>query len=348
MYVDLTALIGRLKAHEADPCLTITTAKASGDAVRLHRHLEHALGEAIDLMRQHYEESSVAALLARARQELDTLGAPDGRPGLALFATAGHAELVRLPFAVPERVTVGSSFFMRDLLRAGLDSIHHHVLVLAWDHARLLEAQDAFLIGEHGGAFPLRMDATGADKAAEGEEPDQRFYRRVDEAVRRAIGQEATVVLYAPTELQQRFVAVVRYPGIYVGRMEPGEADPTDAELAVLAWQVTYRDRKRRDLSDFARMAKGAPRITAKADAIWAELKEGNAGVLFVERDLHQAAVLDNAHAMLFAERTDHVPGIDLVDAIIEEQVALGGEVRIVPNGTLQRFGGMVWKPASL
>ena len=115
-----------------------------------------------------------------------------------------------------------------------------------------------------------------------------------------------------------------------------------------LAWQVAYLDRKRRDLSDFARMAQSAPRITAKPDAIWAELKEGHPGVLFVERDLHQAALLDNAHATLFAERTNHVPGIDLVDAIIEEQVALGGEVRIVPNGTLRQFGGMVWKPKPL
>jgi hypothetical protein len=113
-----------------------------------------------------------------------------------------------------------------------------------------------------------------------------------------------------------------------------------------LAWQLAYLDRKRRDLSDFARMAQSAPRIHAKADAIWAEVKEGHGGVLFVERDLHQAALLENAHAMLFAERTNHIPGIDLVDAIIEEQVALGGEVRIVPNGTLRQFGGIVFKPS--
>lgn len=346
--MDLPDLLARLKAHDADPCITITTAKASGDATHLHRHLEDALGEAEQLMRQHYEEGMVEAVMQRARQELDTLGAPDERPGLALFASANHAELVRLPFAVAERVTVGSSFFTRDLLRTGLESLHHHVLLLAWDHAHLLEAQDAFLIGEHGGAFPLRMDATGADKAAEGEEPDQRFHRRVDEAVRRAIGKDATVVLYAMKELQHRFIGVVRYPGIYVGRLEPGEVELSDEQLVALAWQVAYLDRKRRDLSDFARMAQSAPRITAKPDAIWAELKEGHPGVLFVERDLHQAALLDNAHATLFAERTNHVPGIDLVDAIIEEQVALGGEVRIVPNGTLRQFGGMVWKPKPL
>lgn len=346
--MELTSLIARLKAHETDPCITITTAKASGDATQLHRHLEDALGEAEQLMRQHYDGGLVEAVMERARQELDTLGIPDERPGLALFASADHAELLRLPFAVAERVTVGSSFFTRDLLRTGLESLHHHVLLLAWDHARLLEAQDAFLIGEHGGAFPLRMDATGVDKAAEGEDMDQRFYRRVDEAVRRAIGSEAAVVLYAMKELQHRFIGVVRYPGIYVGRLEPGEVELSDEQQVALAWQVAYLDRKRRDLSDFARMAKSAPRITAKADAIWAELKEGHPGVLFVERDLHQAALLDNAHATLFAERTNHVPGVDLVDAIIEEQVALGGEVRIVPNGTLQRFGGMVWKPASL
>lgn len=343
--MEFSGIIARLKQYQADPCISITTAKASGDANRLHRHLEHALDEAGLLMRQHYGDDDAAAVLQRARQELDTLGAPDERPGLALFAGAEHAELVRLPFAVPERVTVGSSYFTRDLLRSGLDTIHHHVLVLAWDRARLLEGQDAFLIGEHGGAFPLRMDATGADRAAEGEDPDQRFLRRVDEAVRRAIGKEATVVLHAPVDIQRRYIELVRYPGIYVGRLEPGELPLPDVELVGLAWQVAYLERKRRDLSDFARMAQGAPRITHQPDAIWGQVREGQPGVLFVERDLHQAAQLENAHATLFAERTNHVPGVDLVDAIIEEQVALGGDVRIVPNGTLQKFGGMVWKP---
>ncbi|WKZ67069.1 MAG: hypothetical protein QY325_03870 [Flavobacteriales bacterium] len=285
--MEFSGIIARLKQYGADPCISITTAKASGDATRLHRHLEDALGEAMLLMRPHYGDDRAEAVLQRARQELDTLGAPDERPGLALFASAAHAELVRLPFAVPERVTVGSSFFTRDLLRSGLDTIHHHVLVLSWDRARLLEAQDAFLIGEHGGAFPLRMDATGADQAAEGEDPDQRFHRRVDEAVRRAIGKDATVVLHAPADIQRRYIAVVRYPGIYVGKLEPGEVDVSDAELVGFAWQVAYVDRKRRDLSDFARMAQSAPRITAAPDAIWTVVQDGNPGVLFVERDLH-------------------------------------------------------------
>lgn len=343
--MDFAGIIARLKQQEAEPCITITTSKASGDATRLHRHLETALGEAEALMRQHYGAEATAAVMGRARAELDTLGAPDERPGLGLFVTAAHAELVRLPFPVAERVTVGASFFTRDLLRTGLDSIHYHVLLLGWDHARLLEGQDALLVGERTDGFPLRMDATGADAAAEGEDVEQRFHRRIDAAVRKAVGADAHVVLHAPEDLQRRFIEVVRYPGIYVGRLEPGDVPMSDAELVALGWQVAYMQRKQRDLSDFARMAQRAPRITHRPDAIWSQVREGHNGVLFVERDLHQAALLDNAHATLFAERTNHVPGVDLVDAIIEEHVGHGGEVRIVPNGTLRQFGGMAWKP---
>lgn len=343
--MDLSSLIARLKAHEVDPCITITTPTASGDAIRLHRHVEEALGEAEQLLGQHYGPANVTAVLDRARQAMDALGEPDERPGLALFASADHAEALRLPFAVAERITVGSTFFTRDLLRNGLETVHHFVLLLAGDHARLLEGQDAILLGEHGAPFPVRLEADGTDRAAEGEEPEQRFHRRVDEAVRRTIGGDAVVVVHAPAALHLRFVEVARFPGIYVGGLEASEGQQSEADLVAMAAQVAYMHHKRRDLQELARMARSAPRITARPEDIWTEVKEGNPGVLFVERDHHQAALLENAHALLFAERTDHVPGVDLVDAIIEEQVEHGGEVRILPNGSLHEFGGMVWKP---
>ena len=50
-------------------------------------------------------------------------------------------------------------------------------------------------------------------------------------------------------------------------------------------------------------------------------------------------------HATVLAEQLDHIPAIDLVDAIIEEQINHGGEIRILPNGTLERFGGIALKP---
>jgi hypothetical protein len=47
---------------------------------------------------------------------------------------------------------------------------------------------------------------------------------------------------------------------------------------------------------------------------------------------------------VLVDERADHAALIDIVDAIIEEQLAHGGELRILPNGWMGAFGGIAMK----
>jgi hypothetical protein len=79
-------------------------------------------------------------------------------------------------------------------------------------------------------------------------------------------------------------------------------------------------------------------------DDIWAMTSDGRGHVLFVERDQHQAALVESHHVVLMDERSDHTPSIDLVDAIIEEQIAHGGEVRILPNGSMGQHGGIALK----
>jgi hypothetical protein len=153
------------------------------------------------------------------------------------------------------------------------------------------------------------------------------------------------VVVACVAEHFGHFMRSVADPGMYLANL-PGNYDHVaEREMIAQAWELVHAEQKRRHLAEFARMAETAPRISNIVDDIWEQVREGRGHVLFVERDKHQPAVLEDDHAILVGGRSNHEPGIDLIDVIIEEQIGHGGEIRIVPNGALEEFGGIALKP---
>lgn len=350
--MDFNDILARLKAHPGDPCITITTnaARTYMDAGSTREHLKRLERQAEAVMRQHYDKRTVQPVIERSRELIANIKKVNHLPGIALFANKEVGEVVHLPFDVQDRVTVGSSFFTRELLRTGLESIAYHVLMLGAGQARLFAVNDTHLLGEVRGRFPLRnthytTDPVEQSKAGTLDAQQRRFHVEVGHAVHDVVGAGAIVVVAATTDVFSHFMKNVEHTDVYQAHLK-GNFDHTPVpEMVLAAWELVHEAQKRRHLDELHRAADG-PRtlFTTAADEIWSHVSNGRGKVLFVERGSHQAARFENDHVVLMAEGSDHLPGVDLVDAIIEEQVEHRGEVRILPDGSMAEHGGMALK----
>lgn len=344
--------LSRLQAHRGDPSITITTNAAHTymEAELVREHLKKLEHHAEELLLQHYEKRIATPVIERSRALVAGLNRVDDRPGLALFVNRDIAEVVHLPFVVNERVTVGASFNTRELLRTGLDSITYHVLLLSADHARLYEADDAHVVKEIRGVFPMRnkhytTDAVQVTTTRGQENQERRFHQEVDAAVRQVAGPRSIVVVACVAGRFGAFMSAVERADIYHGNV-PGNFDHVpEREMVRKAWEVVHAEQKRRHLAELEKSADGTPaRFCLSVSEIWSAVTEGRGKVLFLERDKHQMAVPRQDRMVLVEEGMDHEPGIDLVDAIIEEHVERGGEVRILPNGSMAKYDGIALK----
>lgn len=350
--MDLNAIISRLRAHPGDPSITITTSAAhtymEAELVRGHLgKLEKAAGK---LLLEHYDESVAAPVIERLRALLGDAGRVGSLPGMALFVNKDIAEVVHLPFKVNEGVTVGSTFHMRELLRTGLDSIAYHVLVLGRDEARLYEANDAEVIREVHGGFPVKnmhhtTDVVQVTTARGQVHQERRFHQVVDQAVRAHVGPDGIVVPACTVARHGAFLGHVEDPRIYHGHLRGSFGKVAPRDLVAKAWKVVHAGQQQRMLKELERAAEGPPALFLGAvDEIWSAVMEGRGDVLFVERDRNIAARIQEERLVLMSEDADHQPGFDLVDQLIEEQLAHGGQVRLLPNGSMEHLPGIALK----
>lgn len=350
--MDISGILSELKAASTGPNVTITSnaARTYMDAARVQDHLKRLEHEAERLLHEHYDKHDAAPVENRLKALIAGVKKVDDRPGLALFVNRDVARAVHLPFDVQEQVTVGDRFQTRELLRAGSDTVAYHVLLLSSGHARLFKAEDAHLTGEERGDFPMENRHYTTDvmqiTTSRGQDNQERhFHKDVDQAVEKLVGADGIVVVASVADHYAHYMQAVARPSMYYGNLKGSFDHVAPKDLVEQAWEVVHAERKKRQMKELEQAAQLTTRLfSTSVEDIWAQVSEGRGQVLFVERDKHQAAVLENDRIVLVDERADHAAGIDLVDAIIEEHLGHGGQLRILPNGSMSTYGGIALK----
>ncbi len=343
------------------------------------------VGRAEAVLREHAPQRDPAPLLDPLRAlEADAGFWRHGAEGLAVFVDAdGSLRTLRLPRALPERVAVGDAFLVRPLLRALDDAGRFQVLCLTRREVRLLEgdrdgldevelapevpatiertiastdgtppdpgAQPGPPVASAGGQRGRGGTRTGTidhrhGAATDAVDPDvEIFFRTVDRTVfehhSRPTGLPLVVVGVADN--LGPFRALSRNPC----RLDPGvEADPSalDAErLCALAWPLV-RDREEARIAETLDRWGAARTHGLATDTIGqasAAAADGRVETLLVEAP---PAPAEGAAPSGDAFRT---ADDDAIDALGEQVLRTGGELRVLPPG---RLGGAVRAAAIL
>ena len=350
-----------LAQHEA-PCVSLYLPSRRGGSAEDRNRYAALLGEA--------RESLVAELGARGADKLlrplAELSKPafwrDSTAGLALFHSADHSALFRLPVKVPERVFVGASFQVRPLLEFLGTNQHFYVLVLSQAHvgffkgnatglasvelASGLESLESALGTEErerktnlhqssrGGVRSIVGGTNGWDSSRD--EDLARFFRQIDAALWTILRDEkAPLVLAGPEREVHIYQRISRYGALAPRSVHENLAKASTAELHKRVWPIVQElaraseERVLQHYQDHVSGGRALDEIRALAQfAVGGRVRE-----LLLDKDAVLYGKLDRASGALELHgKKGSYAEEDVLDDIAEAVLLRGGEVYSLPK----------------
>jgi len=297
-----------------------------------------------------------AALAARLRLLVDHAAMSETTQGLGVFVHAHHAEIVRLPTGVRDRVVVADTFATGDLVVALRHAPRYLLLLFAHDSTRLYDGSgrrleertaDGFPVmhpwRETGDPLPVGYDV-GAFVARSTRH--RAYVRRVDATLGHGPVQSTLpIVLAGERQLTAVFLHITAQPERVVGAV-PGHDPHAGLDvLGRLAHRVTQNHTARREREAVAALtvAHARGRVVAGIADVWPATLEGQRGTLVVEEPCTYPARLTGDGLSLRPAPPEGGRGV-VADAIGELAWAVkfyGGDIIVVPKGTLVDFEGI-------
>lgn len=338
------------------PCLTIilpthrTTPDNRQDPVRL----KNLVGEAADRLLSEFNKREVEALLKRLEDLTSTMDFSSSLDGLAIFVNQDFARAFRLPFTVKERVVIDETFATRHLTKALNRSLRYWALVLSEKPTRLYEGTNDALGEVLENGFPMVHEGPGGEaplpggfgirKSAYRDEYLQKFFRKVDAALKTVLAQDDLPLILIGVERHLAFFNnVTIHRGAVIGTLTGSHDKTSPYELHKLVAPIldkTIKD-KRREAMEQLDKAVGAKKSASTISDVWLPAHEGRAELLLVEEGFHYPARLHADDKTLLPADDPSAPGVidDAVDEIIEEVLNKQGKVVFVETGKLSEHG---------
>jgi hypothetical protein len=345
--MELKKILQELKSIEADPCLSIllTTHRTHPENGQDPINLKNLVTQAEERLLGAYEKRHVWPLLEKLNEAVAAIDHQNNLDGLAVFANADLARVVKLPITVTDRVIVDHNFATRDLIRALQASEHYYILTLSGHQSRLIEAYRDKVVVEYGAqhTFPIenRFYSTHADQRAQaGTEENlmKEFCNRVDKAMQEVHASNPLPVILAGDERNVHFYReVADNPAWYMGHMTGSPDEQKAHELARQAFKEVERiiAARKEAAMDHIGKAQGAGKLMDDLGDIFRAVSEGRGDTLFVEQGHFQPAQIEGNTVTLKNDPKE--PGVmdDVIDEIAEQTMKFGGQVLFLEPGSL-------------
>ncbi len=331
------------------PCLTIalpthrTHPENKKDPIVLKELIKTSEGR----LEKEVDKRVARDLLERLRALADSIDHQYNLDSLLLFVDQKRAEMIRLPIRVEAHVTLDETFQTRDLFRALNRQANYYVLSLNQQEAHLVEAigPDRVEAFQPDG-FPMENNFTlgSYDMMEDPKKPDRyvaEFFNRVDKAVQQEVKDNPLPVLVAAVE---RNYAVYREiadrPEMLRLQLLPQDKKEDLSALVRRAWDAFAKALRQERMEALAKLeaAVGQNRVSSDLNDIWQAVQQGQGDTLLVEEGYFQPVrLVDNRVERI--EQRDQPDAIDdLVDEVIEQNMAFGGQVVFLEDGTLEQF----------
>lgn len=320
----------------------------------LQRRLKIALENTGHRLRKNYTADAVAVILARMDKLRSKLQADTKHESVALFASQLHSKLVYLDVPVEERIVIGDSFAVRDLI-ADSKRLRGYLVLLLSDkecrfylagedhHLELLKTTIPTEVFAYLNEKPERV-ANFSDPVDRKEVVMNKFLHYMDEELSRILFLHPLPVFVLGAEkVVGHFKMYSRHQDRITGYAHGNFLDAGEPELqcAVQPCLAQWQIQKQRALLDQLETAASQKRLSMGMTQAWETAAQKNGRLLVVEKGFRFQARRGDSPDRIFREDAsgEDPRGIpDAVDELIGQVIDAGGEVEFVDDGALGEY----------
>ncbi len=329
--------------------------------------VERAILQAREELLHSYREEEIEPL----RQSLDELynqiDFNHNTLGIGLFVSSVVKQLIHFFFPVKEKVVIGPSFEIRDILYQTNYARRYFTLMLSEKEARLFEGRLTSLleitdhnfpkkyVDDYIYAHPARDSSSIGNAVVRVFEKDksqleeiryQHFAGEVGDVLKDYLMNDAPLII-AGTKKDLSYFKIATHNRLHVIGEVPGNYFYAGAtELGELSWKVLrpFLDQARQNLvRGFEEKIGGGLGVTGMTE-IWKAVVEGRGLDLLVEKDFSHPGFLTNDdpnHLHLSPPKGPHRILADAVDDLIERVLEKNGNVIFLENDSLRDYQRM-------
>ena len=354
-----------LQKSKGSVCISIIlpTHRLSPDRRVDNLKLKNSITAAKQLLQYKYPVSNIQLLMEAIDEIYDTIDFSHNSDGLGIYISSDVKLSVQFPFAVEEKVMVGDSFEIRDLLYKDNFSVPYLVILLSKNqiclYKGLLDELEE-IIDEN---FPLLYEEeyvynppsrgtsfTGhtivrnfeKEKSSLEEIRFKEFYQKADKLLNQYVISDSPIILLGV----QKDIAWFKKISIHAKKLIhtiDGNYDYLNKKLlADITWPEMFehfqhhRDLLIKELEEKT----GGHLVVSGIQNVWQATKDGKAFKLLVEKDFRKSGfVTDDGYQ--FHERSTEKPYkivTDAVDDIMEMVLESGGQVFLTDNHLLKDY----------
>lgn len=345
--------LDRLKKVVSDCAVTLVlrTHRTHPENAQDSIKLKNKVSEARVRLAKEYDAATAKNLGEKLEKLAEEIDVNYNLEGLVLFVDADHAEFVRLPVELNDRIIIDSTFATRPLFRALNLETRYYLLMLSKDKARLLRASSSNLEEEIGGDFPAVSTASPKSRT-EGNIDERQsklqleFFNNVDKSVNKVHQKEPLPIYIASDDMNYgQYLKVADRPNTIYGEVALKNRDGKAGNSIKEVWPAIQEETKARNLSRKEELKKaiGSGKVVSDYSEIWQALEVGRGATLFVQEGLFQPAQVKDNHIKLIdkADINSKDDVDDIIDEMIEKNSLTGGDVVFLPKEEMADFQGL-------
>lgn len=324
------------------------------------RKIKAMVAKAEDKLRKELSAKMAASIIQKLHKTVSTVDFSHLSQSLALFVSPAVQKVIHLNFPVEEKLIIGRTFELRDLLFAAKNMFYYWVLALSEKKARLFSGYN-YSLAEEEIDMPYGMDDTGgkghsrvvtfssassqknvSDVFEFREKKIEKYILDLDKILNETFKKGyAPIILCGERKLTDKFSAISKNEDSIIGNIEGNFDLATEYEISQKI-EPLLRGKLKKDAEKTMALLEDAVSKKTCASGIkdvWKTVMEKRGRLLIVEKDYHcPGKIGNNKYTLITQDLEEDGSHIfpDAVDDIIELTLTYGGDVVFVNNGALQ------------
>ena len=327
-----------------------------------HLKLKNSITAAKQLLQYKYTVSNIQILMEAIDEIYDTIDFSHNSEGLGIYISSDVKLAVQFPFTVEEKVMVGDSFEIRDLLYKENYSVPYLVILLSKNQICLYKGLLDELEEIFDETFPLAYEEeyvynppsrgtsfTGhttvrnfeKEKSSLEEIRFKQFYHKADKLLNQYAAALPIILLGVEKDIAW-FEKISMNAKNLIHTIDGNYDYLNQKQLSDIIWPVMFEHlQHQRDLLIKELEEKtGGHLVVSGIQNVWQATKDGKAFKLLVEKDFRKSGfITDDGYQ--FHERPTGKPYkivTDAVDDIMEMVLEMGGQVYFTDNNLLKDY----------